>query len=1276
MAAGPEAPTGLSASAAADGTIHFEWTASPGASAYRLEWSADSSFPSGSVRHVDTYALDHVTAWQLGAEAATELYWRVSAFGNAQQASSLGVPSPANLVVTGLDSAPVPFGPGGTVGVPEIIEYPAATVFRWAPVTGAIAYKLEYTNDTLGGGAGIEAVTVNGTQFSPPNPLARVDSNGNKLTWKWRVRAQLYNGTTSSTNNVVHGAWSEPREFQIAWDVAPTNLYPADEITTIHSDISFSWDAVPGAAKYRVTLGTSAQGSGENMAILNAISRIVYTTTYIPTAQASDNTLFWQVTPLDYGNNEGKPSPVHQYRKKWSTQDGPSLPSDPGPTAPTGITGSLAGDPIPQITLQDLELVWEPLPRATFYIVEVRDDFGNLVTCRTASTSATIAAYYRSESSNGGVLKGAGACLWHNDLSKQIQAGRTYNWRVQAVDLTGSSSFNYQSSSLPSDVQLSGYSQTRYFAVTAGGGGVEGAPKATLDLDAFEEDNPVSKAGEPAPLMKWDDFYGVASGIDGYEVILYQNEDRTAKIATFRTPSTRLRINGVLADNTTGNPYYASVRPITPDPSWTSTATLVIGGIDSESAELFVWQKASQPLTGLATQTLTDGSVRLSWNPQSVTGLLDGGSRGYQIRILNGTKTLGTTKKIEYPFFMAQEPKNSNDDQFPSTFTDVPLAPGNNYTFEVAPLDANGEPGRLSRSEVFSVGIVAPTVAGPASVTGGSAALAWASVPGALKYSVQYQRVGDTAWTSLANIAQTSATINGLSQGNYVWQVRTHDASGLGPNVSSWSAPESFTIGNGAVALETPSSQPLLLNDRVLRWSSDVDGATRFQVQIADDAGFSTGIKNYETVATSFAIPDPVVAAKQYYWRVRALAESPTPLRVLATSETRTFTVRTTPAQVKNLKLAVGGSGLTASWTQLTGAATGTTQPITYVVAYREKSTDGDWSGAPEVSTSALATSYTVSGLDSGVIYQFRVAGKNSEGVGPWSDVKELATATAPTAAPTLTITPTMNALALKIGKVSATGGAAITGYRLAYRRSAVANWTTLVLPASATSHTLSNLSSGTSYEVSVAAINGVGDGPATVVSASTLALSSAPQAVKAARGDKQAKVSWSAPAAPGGAITGYVLEYRLGTTGAWKGAGSPKAGTTSAVVTKLTNGKAYQVRIAARTKVGLGAYSAPVTVTPAGKPIAPTKVTAKSKKGKITVTWKKAAPNGSKITGYQVQYSTNGKKWVNLKKVSAKTVKVTTTKGKKGKKVYFRVIAINALGKAKPTKSINVVRK
>ncbi|GAA5030672.1 fibronectin type III domain-containing protein [Microbacterium fluvii] len=1279
-AAGPSSPEGLTADASVDGTVKFQWEPSVGATAYRLEWSADPSFPSGAVTTIDTYARDYVTRWQPGAAADADLYWRVTAFGTGVTTSTLGEPSGVGLVQTGLDSAPEPMGPGSD-GVAAQIEYPDPTVFSWEPVVGAISYQLEYTSDTLGGGAST-TTTVAGTQFAPVNPLARVDSGGNVLTWKWRVRAQFYNGTTS-TSTAVYGAWSSAREFQIVWDDAPTNLLPADGVTAVQTDLSFSWDAVPGAAKYRVTFGESVDGTGDNRTILNPRTVDVYTTTYIPTVQISDATRFWQVTPLDYANNLGAPSAVHQYKKKWTTQDAASLPSDPGNTAPVSITGSLSATAPESVYLTDLELAWEALPRATYYQVEAYDDSSNTYTCTTASTSATIMGKYVNGTNNSDadqVLKSVSDCLWASTVAKQIQAGRTYHWRVRGVDLTGSSTASY-TAGLPSGALVSNWSDTRHLTVVADDRAVPETDAVDLDLDAFSADNPATVIGQPAPLLTWS-----ASGyLDGstrkqapaYQVTFYKNPQRTSVIGSVITPSTTLRLDGVFLDNTTAEPYYAAVRPVAfTTPPWSGTM-LLLGGVDNESTESFAWNKESHSLTGLDSMQLSDGSVRLSWNPQSVTGLQDGGSRGYQVRVYNGGTLQGIAKKVEFPFFMAQKPASSTDTSFPSTATDLPLAPGSGYSFDVAPLDANGNPGPVTKSATFSVGIATPEVTEDASVAGGSVAFTWSSVPGALKYAVQYRRVGAASWGTAVVVSQTAAAVTGLDQGSYEWQVRTYDAAS---NLSAWSASQTFVVGAGQSSLTLAAEEVLPLSERVLSWTSEVAGATRFQVQIADDAAFTTSVKSYETVATSLAIPDALVAGKTYYWRVKALSEpvgTSTALRVLAVSATDTFTVLTVPAKVSGLALSKAGTGLSASWTLLTGANIGADSLVSYVVAYREKSSDDDWTNAIETETAATAKTLQVDGLVSGVVYQFRVAAKNTEGTGPWSDVKELATATAPTAAPTITVTPKLGELSVKIGSISSSGngGSAITGYLVQYRTDG-GEWTASEIKVAST-YAITGLKNTTDYQVSIAAINAVGVGPAAEATARTLGYSSAPQSVKATRGDKKATVSWKAPATPNGTVTGYVVQKRLGTSGEWTTAATTSASTLTASVTGLTNGKTYQVRVAAKTSVGTGTYSSSINVVPAGKPPAPTKVKAtSSSKGTVTVSWPKVSSNGSAITGYVVKYSTNGSKWYTLKSVSASTLKVTSTKGSHGKKIYFKVYAKNAVGTSAGSSTISVVRK
>ncbi|GAA2248173.1 hypothetical protein GCM10010401_22540 [Rarobacter faecitabidus] len=1283
-AAGPDAPTGLSASASADGTVHFQWIAATGASAYRLEWSADPSFASGSVSTVNTYALDWISPYPLVTDAATELYWRVRSY--SQAFTGEGLPSPTSAVSVDGTLAPSLIAPAGS-GV-TTIAYPAPTTFHWAPVTGAVGYELQYTSDVFdSGNPGLVTTTVKGTSFTPTAPLKRRDDASQQtLTWKWRVRAVLYNGTTAATPT-RYGPYSTESQFQLVWNLPPTNLRPRDLTDVpgeVQSDLKFSWDAVPGAAKYRLTFGTGrneADGS-----ILEPKTVDVFTTTYIPTSTLPNVGRFWQVTPLDAAGNTGTSSPVLEFKKKWQKQVGPSA-SDPTDELvyPEALTGSTNPGTPPEMYLADFELTWEPLPRATFYLVTVYGPTGN-VYCRTGATSATIIAYKFDGTGLSDNLKSHGDCLWVSDVTKQIQprSDWTYSWQVQAIDYAGSLSTGYQSGSsspgtFPADVLISNPSPMRYFTIKDEDRTAPSSTAVTLDQSAFTADNPPTKIGHPAPLMTWN-LAGNGTGgfAPGYQVELFTDATRTNPIASFRTPSRKLRINGVFKDNQTANPYFAAVRPIDPTRtgySWTSSAYWFLNDL---SVDAFSWTKASTQLTGLAAITQEDGSALLSWNPQQVSGLQDGGSRGYQIRILNGGTQIGVTKKLEYPFYVAQKPATSTDTTFPSPMTDTQLPFGNNYSFEVAPLDANGNPGRTTAYGPFTVGISAPTTNPVTAISGGSATLSWNVVSAAVKYELHYRLVGSSTWTTVNNVGQVSSTLNELGQGAYEWEVRAIDS---GTNASNWRTGTGFTIGTGTTTLTTADAAVLPSVDRVLRWTSTVGGAVRYQVQIADDAAFTQAIKSYETVATSFAIPDALTAGKQYQWRVRALAEpvgAGSALKVLNVSATRAFTVRTVPAKVAKPAVTLEGTGAKLTWTALTGANAGTDQPLIYIVAYREYTTDTDWADAAVQQTTPGEPSMLVTSLLPGKKYQFRVAAKNTEGIGPWSDVAEKETATKPIVAPTLTVTAKLGQLDLTIGRLSgaSTGGSAITGYQLAYRRSADVTWTTINLPAITSRYTLDRLANATSYHVSVAAINGVGVGPAETVSVSTLGTASAPRNVAVKRGDRQVTVSWVAPAQPNGDITGYVIEVRQGS-GAWKGAGSVKAEVTKTTVTGLANGKAHQIRVAARTKVGLGSYSAPMTVTPAGKPIAPAKITAKSsKKGKITVKWSKAGANGAKVTAYTVQFSNNGTKWKKVKKLAATKLKLVTTKGKRGKSVYFRVIATNALGNAVPSRAVSVVRK
>lgn len=1043
-----------------------------------------------------------------------------------------------------------------------------------------------------------------------------------------------------------------------------------------YSDLAFSWAAVPGAASYRISLGK--QKTTNQLGIQDPLTPlpVVSGTSYIPTVTLVGGTWYWQVTPLDFQGTAGTPSPVYEFKKEWNTQNAP-FTTTPAATYPTPLTGTNDIDHPESMSLADFELAWEPLPRATLYKVEIFPLDGTAsVKCRTANTSVTIVADATQGATDPDRLVGSAPCLWSS--SNPITPGTEYRWSVQAVDYSGASTTSIQgaepTSTLVSETtgpESGDGTRARYVYVTAS---PAGSPDAiVLNQDALTTAT-TDAPGQPFPDLKWGAYgFPNAPGKSyGYEVRIYINANRTGEVARARTPSTRLRLTGVLADNTTNQAYYASVTPI--EIAGTNWAGSVVQLHDASSTMLH-WSRSTTPLT-VGPNPVTpksDGTVVLSWNPESVSGGKDGGSRGYAITISQGTTALGTAK-IEYPFYVAQNPA-----------TGKPLAEGNTYTFSVAPLDANGDVGRSSaESPGFTISVPPPVPSATTRAVGASAQLSWASsAASASKFTLEWKLSSAAAFTPISALTQTATVLSDLPSGNYDWRVRSVDSAN---NPSGASSQAHFSIGNvdssvKVPSLHTPNSAALPLSNRVLSWSP-LDGASRYLVQISETSTF-TSSTDFETAASSLAIPDARVAAKVYYWRVRALPEKVTtgPSRpILGESETRSFTILSSPAAPSISSVAVSGTSLTANWAALSGANAGTDLPVSYVVQYRVLSSSDDWADVASHATQAAAVRFTAADLATSTTYQFRVAGLNEQGQGPWSAVAKATTAGLPTAAPTnLKVTASLRSMVLSWTAVSGTntGNSPITGYSVRYRPTGSSGSTNI--STSATSATISGLPDATSFDFEVAAMNLVGEGPSAVLTSTTAALAGAPLGFSVKRGDRSAAASWGSPGSDGGSpVTGYQFEQSVysAATRSWGPWSVSTTTTTSLARSGLINGTNYQFRVAAKTKTGLGAYSPVVSVVPAGKPLAATSLTVKPAKGKFTIKWKAAANNGSAITGYTVQYSANKKKWTVLKTVKGTVKSYVSKKGTKGKKYYFRVVSKNAVGGGPASTVVTSVKK
>jgi hypothetical protein len=194
---------------------------------------------------------------------------------------------------------------------------------------------------------------------------------------------------------------------------------------------------------------------------------------------------------------------------------------------------------------------------------------------------------------------------------------------------------------------------------------------------------------------------------------------------------------------------------------------------------------------------------------------------------------------------------------------------------------------------------------------------------------------------------------------------------------------------------------------------------------------------------------------------------------------------------------------------------------------------------------------------------------------------------------------------------------------------------------------------------------------PVTGTISVNVTLPGAPTAVTATGGGSQATVSWTAPANNGGTpITGYDVQYSSNSGSTWTSASSTfhTSTATSQTVTGLTNGTSYVFRVAAINAVGTGPYSAASSAVTIGQGLAaPTNVTATAGNAQAVVSWTAPASNGgSPVTGYDVQYSSNGgSTWTSASSAfhTSTATTQTVTGLTNGTSYVFRVAAINAGG-------------
>jgi len=1125
-------------------------------------------------------------------------------------------------------------------------------VLAWKPVPGATQYKVEIAETPSFGTSVVDTVTTAALRWVPTTPLW--GTNGTRQLF-WRV---VPVGVTTDLAAAPVGS------FVRAEAPTTTLVAPAQGASVAFpTPVTFTWTPVPGASSYDLAYRTTG---GSNPTVQN-----VTATTWTPGLLPS-GAYEWWVTPR---------FPLPTMRSDVAGTESAAR-SFTIPLLESSVPGPALISPANGLFLNDPEFRWGAVDGAQSYVFQLGPDPNFVASTVIVDAEVTSTAF----------------TPVHTLLNE------TYYWRVGAKAPNGSVT----------------YSEVRQFSKRMSFDETATTTDSTVDL-TFSN---ISQDFQNPTALDFDHFHLAWNPVPRatfYEVVVTrQNGSKAAKAVTCHTGSTSATIvaPSSILDTTrlTGSDtclwttegasaitpfdgldanddiYLATVRAINVSAADTFAYTGAVNSRTmasttlSSTAGYFTVRPDDRSTPGETAQVVPIASPtkvvspRIEWQPVA-------GATGYFVEVYSDAArsthlaTLRTTTATIQMTGVYELNRTTNSSDA--------------YTIEVFAAQGNWNQPSEWLKLVGTMGLgsfqrIADTPrAGTVTDVGGAKLLSMTPTPasalgGASRgYQVNiFQKGMETPYTTLKvdqpsviaarsytapNAAVTKMTALPTGEYSFTWAVL--DPVG---KVAQASPRVDFTIGGTTPTnlVATPSSSG---TSATLSWSNSA-AADSYVVKIRSttDARSTTYTTSARAVTATGLLP-----GSTYEWSVASKSQS----NVSFDSPTSRFTVPRGTVNVASAAIqGVKAGEARISWNAVPGASR-------YLV--RVAAASRGLGSTPAVETTALSYVPTDK-LAYGTAYVFDVRAVPPV-LGTSSNRPVLATTARDGSLTVITApgTPSGLRLTASSGGLTATwtdlagvarGSAVAPGYVLRYGLARADGldpaWTQVVV-GSSLYRTINGLKPGTSYAVQIAAANTAGQSPwsrsATVTTKPVAP--SAPRIKSVKRGSTQVTVTWAAPTSAGAGVTGYVVQTRQYSKGKWSAWRSTTAVKTarSAKVTKLKNGLKTEARVLATSSVGNSKASASKVVTPAGKPLA-TKVTAKSTKKKtVKVTWKAASTNGSKVTGYRVQYSANGKKWTTLKSTKASARSYTWKKGKSKKTAYFRVQAKNALGWGAASKTVKV---
>ena len=257
---------------------------------------------------------------------------------------------------------------------------------------------------------------------------------------------------------------------------------------------------------------------------------------------------------------------------------------------------------------------------------------------------------------------------------------------------------------------------------------------------------------------------------------------------------------------------------------------------------------------------------------------------------------------------------------------------------------------------------------------------------------------------------------------------------------------------------EAPSGAPV--DNYVLHWRTGALGSGQ-TVEVAGTSHVITGL-------------DP---GKTYWVKVEAVNSAGT--SGWSTTQSAVAAMPPSPPDApSNLKLSASYATIDASWTAPTSI-----YAASYVLHWR---TGALGSGQ---TVEVTGTSHVITGLDPGQDYWVRVASVNSAGTSGWSTTQQVTTAvpTSPPGVPRDLSVLEKTFSSVRMSWTAPSGDIPATKYQVQWKKPDAAEWSAAVDVTTGTSHTITGLDPGQTYQVRVKAANAAGSGSWSAVESVTL---------------------------------------------------------------------------------------------------------------------------------------------------------------------------------------------